>query len=385
MRKQVHFILKRNLESLAGNSVTLKSAMTVPPPTHTSVEAKKPSEVTKPNDQYFVLSEEFRIGLSKRLDPKNFSSLAFRQDELEKMIRHIDNPFQLLYLYEKNHRTFSTTNFVSFIKKIDYLNRLNGVVLPQDIKKMLAESMVKHAPHFLAPDAASTFLSLTSLGLSLSEPSIRAALQILKYHVNSFDMNELIRFKLKLQWLKKFSPSNKFSEEFEKAVGLVAQLKGGEIATVKQAISLLKFFHQSISENNFTATMNFINSEWYDIRDRDIKDLAKVLLEKKYWHSLIIKKIARFVVEANSNKNSAFTPEEFELFFKLFKQVRFYEPNASEILLNGLMALVKGLEENSEERSRIKRGLGEYCVSLSKKDSKLLEFVKENKLELNDE
>lgn len=152
--------------------------------------------------------ERFKHMLKTRLDDKNFKSLAYKQDELNKIIAKLSNLFNMFHLLEAHCNDFSHVNFVKFVKHLTHMLKDSNMYasfdkqLPAEIKSKLSKIVVKHAPHLDPYDCYCVFQRAGPLGFDLNDSYTKCVMQLLKYHVNELDISHLIKAKQNIIYLK---------------------------------------------------------------------------------------------------------------------------------------------------------------------------------------
>ena len=64
--------------------------------------------------------------------------------------------------------------------------------IPEPIKKSLTTLVIRDVPHLESHDCFRMFKQLVRLGFGLDDFAVKACMQILKYHVNELQLNDLI-------------------------------------------------------------------------------------------------------------------------------------------------------------------------------------------------
>ena len=247
--------------------------------------------------------------IDERLDNKRLSS-AFKpflakQEEIKQLISDIDNVHALFYLFEKHCIQFDPPNFVHFIRRVAFLQKDAPleILAPADIRHKIVTTLVRIGPNLDANDCKTLFHKFDLIDISVDDQAYKAILQLLKYHVNSFNLLELIGIKKKLSILvtgkvqeqrredhvdeqnqanaSLAKTTNEYVQVFCKALSLAAQLLIDQIETVDLAIYFLKHFHRDISENNFRALMSYVRRNNRKLRTQDRKTFYEILAEHR--------------------------------------------------------------------------------------------------------
>lgn len=154
---------------------------------------------TQPYEHSLAISEEFQVGLEQKLNSSNFKSLAFKQDEFNSIMVKIQSPFNLLYMFEKYSNEFNQFNLLNFTNKLaEFKRNYSDFFIPDSIIKSYTKLLIKLIPIFEPVDCYILFKKLMYLEFSLDDFASKACMQILKYHVNELELNDLIILKYKI-------------------------------------------------------------------------------------------------------------------------------------------------------------------------------------------
>lgn len=146
-----------------------------------------------------AITEEFQVGLEQKLNSSNFKSLAFKQDEFNSIMVKIQSPFNLFYMFEKYSNEFNQFNLLNFTNRLaEFKRNYSDFFIPESIIKSYTKLIIKLIPIFEPVDCYILFKKLTYLGFNLDDFASKACMQILKYHVNELDLNDLIISKYKI-------------------------------------------------------------------------------------------------------------------------------------------------------------------------------------------
>lgn len=337
---------------------------------------------TKEIEPSLLINEDFIKMLDIKLNQTNYKSQAYKQDEINQIIYKLENPFHLFYLYEKYSNDLSSFNLINFIKKLAYFARNqqlidnNGVYfIPEQIKKILTKQLIKTTPHFESFQCFTLFDKLCQLGFKLNDFSVKTAMQIMKFHVNELNLQEVIICK---KILNKFKAqgSNEYLENLEKAIDLVVQIKYEDLSTVKQAVTILKIFPNSISDANFEKIINFIFERLNKDDSNEMVDIAKVLAERNFVHYKLSLKIKKHLMKCNLSDSNKLK-ELHDAFFKL----KFYDSSLHDFYIQQQLNHVKNSDKFEHE---ILSGLLKSSIFFCHKCWELLEILNDEKYINND-
>jgi hypothetical protein len=220
--------------------------------------------------------------LAEKLDDRNFKTLAYKQDEFNRIMSNLKNVFNILHLLEQYAHDFHPQNLVNFIKRLSYLlntsdpeiTKIENFKMPQPIKTQLTKLIIKHVPYMEAFDCYAVFQRVGTLQFELDDHFAKAVMQLLKYHVNDLDIGQLIKIKQNVAFLKRRKqqkeallesnppsqivrrgkkPEQKLEivDKLEKALDLAAQLKYQDVKEPRDAINVLRCFSSALSDANF--------------------------------------------------------------------------------------------------------------------------------------
>ena len=90
-------------------------------------------------------------------------------------------------------------------------------------------------------------------------------MQILKFHVNEFDLDDLIKIKKLLNELKgeEMKISNEYVEILEKSLTIAVELKLADISQINTANRLIRYFGNDLSKNNLEKVRQYIRDYNY--------------------------------------------------------------------------------------------------------------------------
>lgn len=255
-----------------------------------------------------TITQEFVQGLDQKLDSKNFKNLPYKQDEFNKIIYKIENPFNYFYFFEKYSHEFNNQNLFNFIHRLVHLldkySTKEEIVLPQPIKQLLTKQIIKHVPHYEPEDCFRLFILTCKLFKNLDDYASKSVMQLLKYHLNELDVDNLLSIKYRLDKMRKKPKStdesppipiapNEYVTNLERALALAVQIKYQYVKTGKQAVRLMRYFMDDFSDNNFEKLVNFVYHKLHHLEKPDIKDLLYVLEKKNYKHYKLMEKLNR--------------------------------------------------------------------------------------------
>lgn len=339
------------------------------------------SNHSRNNDLSLIINQDFVKVLDQKLNSSNFKSLAYKQDEINSLIYKIENPFHLFYLYENYSIEFNPFNLVNMIKKLAYFSRnqnltQNGLFfIPEAINNSLTKQIIKIGPHLESFQCLTIFEKLVQIGYKINDYSIKALLQLLKYHVNDFDLDDLIRCRNFVQRLS-INPdgtttSNEYAENLDKALTLAVQIKLEDLKNVKQTVNLLKIFSSSISDLNFERIIDFIYERLVQKDVNHIIDLVKIMSERHFSHLKLLFKIKKIVLRQNITDCS-----ELKNLHDSFLKLKFYDSEIQDHFIKNQIENYK----NSPANVEIFNGLLKSSSFFVHKSFTLLDFINEKKL-----
>jgi hypothetical protein len=301
--------------------------------------------------------------LNERLDDRNFKSIAYKQDELHAIMHKLTNHFNMFYLLENYSKDFNAFNLASYIKRLALIIKTNNEVefiMTQRVKSLLTKMIVNQVPHMLSIDCYQVFQRLGSLKFTLNDQTTKAMLQILKYHVNDLDLDQLIQMKKNVDFLQRNNPNpneiNEYVEPFEKAVVLAVQLKYQTCTTPHQAVKLLKYYYSKLSDGVFNEIIGFVNSKYKDLKLDSALELTKVLADKNLKHLSLLNKITYLILRAKNEDMLAYR----------FTSLEMVETSSQEKVFMEVLHVFQ-----------------EYFLKLKFYDTKLLDFVIDKTIELS--
>ena len=131
--------------------------------------------------------------------PREYKNLIkIEYDDMNRNIRSAHSINDLFDILQNYNSSFEPDHLYNFIKQwslvcsydksknkfaINYSNRSE---LPEHVSQLLVKLTIKHAPHFEPNDTLFVLERLILLGFNSDDKCIRAVLQIMKYHINSF-------------------------------------------------------------------------------------------------------------------------------------------------------------------------------------------------------
>lgn len=336
---------------------------------------------SRDSDLSLMINQEFVKVLDQKLNNYNFKSLAYKQDEINSLIYKIENPFHLFYLYDNYSIEFNPFNLVNLIKKLAYFSRNqnlteNGLFfIPEPINKSLTKQIIKIGPQLESFQCLIILDKLVQLGYKINDYSIKAMLQLLKFHVNDFDLDDLNRCKFFLQRLTINSDgtttSNEYAENLDKALTLAVQIKLEDLKNVRQTVNLIKNFSSSVSDVNFERIINFVYERLLQKDVNHTTDLVKKMAERNFSHLKLFFKIKKFVMRQNIIDCNELK-ELHDSFFKL----KFYDSEIQDYFIKTQIEKYTTSSVNVE----IFNGLLESSIYFVHKSFSLLDFVSEKKL-----
>ena len=118
--------------------------------------------------------------------------------ELEASILNAESTIDLFDTLLKYDSCFEADNFFQLIKKWTrltcydelrnkyFVSAAEAKQIPEQLKQLLVKQTIKQVPHFEWDTCLHFVERLVWLGFDSNERCVRAALQVLKYHINSF-------------------------------------------------------------------------------------------------------------------------------------------------------------------------------------------------------
>ena len=207
-----------------------------------------------------IISEDYKDMLKRTL--KKPIRLIDKQSVLREIVFGADNIYHLYYLIDNYHNEFTHHSLLYFIKKLKMMvpNNITELGLPLEVKSHLTKLLIKWSPNFEADECLSTFCNLDSLGFNIDDMAYHASMQILKFHLNHFVLDDLIRIKKALRKLKGEEKqfSNEYVENLEKALHLAVQIKLSDLDSISTANNLIKHFSNDLSNSNMQKIRKYI-------------------------------------------------------------------------------------------------------------------------------
>ncbi len=239
------------------------------------------NEIVSAKTDELTISEGFKEMLDRTL--KKPIRLIDKQITLKEIIFGTDSVYQLYYLIDFFHKDFTHHSLLYFIKKLKMLLPEERITfeMPLKIKGHLTKLLIKCSPSFEAHECLTTFFNLNLLGFNLNDFAYHAAMQILKFHVNEFDLDDLIKIKKLLNELKgeEMKISNEYVEILEKSLTIAVELKLADISQINTANRLIRYFGNDLSKNNLERVRQYIRD--YNYHFRVLKKFKKILHLKK--------------------------------------------------------------------------------------------------------
>lgn len=220
--------------------------------------SKSVSETTSMKNE-LIIDDNFVKMLNRTL--KKSDRMIDKQGELKKIIKINDNIFKLFYLLDNFHTVFAHDGLICYIKHLGLLLP-EDIPLPLKIKARLTKLIIKCLPNYEATDCMNLFLNLKRLGFKLNDYAYHAAMQILKFHLNNFDLDDLIRIKKHLDQLNaekgEDKTENEYADNLCKTLCLVVEIKLDDISNISTANCLMKSFGDDLSYNNLEKIKKYM-------------------------------------------------------------------------------------------------------------------------------
>jgi hypothetical protein len=389
----------------------------------------------------FEMTENFRRMLRQKLDDKNFKSLPYKQDEINKIVSNLKSVFNMFHLLEEHSHDFSPTNLAHFVNRLNFLLTANDdsvtatFKMPAPIKALLTKLLLKHVPHMLPLECYHVFQRVQPLQFQLDDPFTRALMQLLKYHVNELSVEQLVKAKINLSILKKAKAEgtkavvsdqrneskaltvrkkskisgsgDQIVDSLDTALDLAAELKYQDVKDPREVVKFLRHFGNSVSEANFTQIMNFMSSRdgFKGLGLPQSLELVKAMAKRDFKHLKLLRKIKMQIIEFRVNwihdfrpfkslvpSDSGSTVANEELFCAvlcefqtLFCKLKFRDEPLLDFMVDKQLAHAKKLvEENRSGDGKLNGLLGtmlESLVFFERKREDVRQFLVQSKLE----
>ena len=220
---------------------------------------EKETHLSKNNE--FIISDDFKEMLNRTF--KKPIRLIDKQVSLKEIIFGANNVFELFYLMDNFHSEFTHHSLLFFINKLKKLLSNSNIEceIPLKVKFILTKVLIKSFPSFEANDCLSTFFNLNALGFKINDLAYHAAMQILKFHLNQFFLDDFIRIKRTLNKMKGEEENfeNEYVQNLEKALYLAVEIKLTDIDNILTANHLIKHFGNDLSYKNVTKIRKYID------------------------------------------------------------------------------------------------------------------------------
>jgi hypothetical protein len=252
-------IIHRNrYYSTSGQQITLE---TIAINNDESSQNKLQLNDNKVSSSHLIISQEFKNELSNQLNRKKFKSIALQQDEFNKVIMNINNPFELYYFLETYGYLFNHFNLFYFIKKLSWIKneyKLVDYSMPEKIENAVAKLLIKLSPHFDAELTFRTLKFLKYLNANLNDFSMKALIQIIKFHVNKLTFNEIFTIKdmienLKLNTAHIDSDVGQYLKTLDKSLTLSVKINQEDDIKLKDIRLILKYYTHELSDYNYAS------------------------------------------------------------------------------------------------------------------------------------
>lgn len=246
--------------------------------------------------------------------------------ELAANISKTESTADLFDLFIKYNSSFEPTSFFQLIKKWsrltcydadknEYFVRSVAQRIPNQLDQLLVKQTIKHVPHFEWDMCLQLIERFATLGFNSNERCVRAVLQVLKYHINSFgnyffnfsalltflssflifkllDLKNLIRFKACLTYLSKTGVTREVAA-LQHGLDLCVKSKQSSIYSSNMTIKILKAFPAAFDDKGFEEMSNGILEDWQNLSKQQRNAMIEMILERNVLNQDIFKKIKK--------------------------------------------------------------------------------------------